>query len=1477
MATVLNQIVAFSAVAPGATVTLANTVNRNGIPCLPDIIGRDNLNFSIDATPVGSITVTNHSTSVADCNVWLWQQHSFDRAYGGVNPPFLNMTPQPFILDGAAAFTGGGGSGGTQYVFVFRPGGIMGGNVYPTWAPLVAAMNAVAGPTLIFFDDSLAPCVIPAGAWNMAETSWVGSSANGSIVEVAEGALLSGLRTITTNMRVTFSGTTPPVQDFKDDDVFWLRDNSTITTTGAGPFFQVTGPDGGSPILNCVLDSLLVTGTVPVLAVGNTGVSLTVQGMQGGGAQDNTISCVPGSDVVLQWLDGSGVLSELQPGVSGGVRTANPDFVRFGWRSIVTSSTTAQPNDFLRVDPSGGPLTITLPPAFNNRALVVVVKNTTVSTNAISIAPAGGDSIDNGGAYIIADSLGAAQFMSDGDGNWSVVATDLTTAVAASTQYVFVFRPGGTTSANVYATWGPLVAAANGVQGQKVIEFDDSLSPCVIPVGTWNMTDCIWESSTAGNATVTIPQGVTFTRLRYISDGVNVVFTGTTAPVADMTGLDSFILNTGATITTSGAGPFFSLTDPTGTATIAMVFANSLITGTAPIVSVDNATASVNVIVGTLCNLQDNTIAITTPGGAAQSVCVNSSAVISQTQPAATASAVINFTRLRWNINPILTGSGTATANDLIECDPTGGPVTVALPPALGIVGQQITVKNISSSTNGITALPTGADTIDGFSAYATNGPYDSLIYVSDGVSNWSVISGVPVVFPTPPSPGPFFVFAPSGPQHDNVFNHWPDLMTALGTFAGLKTILFNSNFGPIVIPAGGPYDMTDVTWSGDLSIDVTVTIADGAQFAKLRNITNNLQVVYSGTAALAPIADLTGTEVLTIDSNATLTTSSSGPLVTITAPTSSPSVRLLNGAALLTGTAPVAVVAVLVAGPILTIEVGALATLQANTLGATVADTIQVAPISSSSSIDETQSSVFGGVVFVNEINHRMTVMPSQAGGAVTLTTGNVFVPCDPSAFGFPINLPSAFNNRGMAIVIKNVTGSTNAITINASGGDNIDSAGSLTLNTAFASAYLISNGVDTWSVVEGGGAAVGGGTQYTFVFQPGGAPGANVFDNWTALTAVLGTVQGPKLVQFDDTFSSPCVIPPGAYDMTNVTWTGNGASNVATAVDVKDGVTFKLLREITGGVYVTYSGAGSPAPIEDITDQAALRITDNASVTTAGSGPFVRISDPSTDGSTVVFCGSGGSIPVGSTAVIEVSAGGFTPVVTVGELGQIEDKTLACTGGGALALRFASTSGFIDESQPAATIPTILSQENWKLNCGKVASADITTTITTIQQIDTSAGGHTITLPPAFNNRGNTVIVKSVTASPNKFIVMPAGSDTIDHATSLTVSLPFGYVWLVSDGVSNWDVVSVAGNIGLSKTFTYTASGLEGSAFTITIPGGMVSTNYLPQISNGDVASLLTFGFPVAGKTVSSFKVISSAALTTGDVLNVFVSTAN
>jgi len=124
-------------------------------------------------------------------------------------------------------------------------------------------------------------------------------------------------------------------------------------------------------------------------------------------------------------------------------------------------------------------------------------------------------------------------------------------------------------------------------------------------------------------------------------------------------------------------------------------------------------------------------------------------------------------------------------------------------------------------------------------------------------------------------------------------------------------------------------------------------------------------------------------------------------------------------------------------------------------------------------------------------------------------------------------------------------------------------------------------------WAVLSGGGA------QYVFVYQPGGVAVDNVYTDWPTLYGALSAFKGERLVEFDATFTSPCVIPAGVYALEDVIFTGNW-TRPNTAVQFDVGVVTTGLRHIRTSLLIT---AADPAvaPIADFTSASNTMLLDD------------------------------------------------------------------------------------------------------------------------------------------------------------------------------------------------------------------------------------------------------------------------------------------
>jgi hypothetical protein len=92
---------------------------------------------------------------------------------------------------------------------------------------------------------------------------------------------------------------------------------------------------------------------------------------------------------------------------------------------------------------------------------------------------------------------------------------------------LFLYRPGGPQGVNVFTDWASLMNAMEGQQGRKILEFDDTFSPCTIQAGTWPMTDVMWAGfgprPGLPRTQVTILSGAQFQDLRMIGGQITIV------------------------------------------------------------------------------------------------------------------------------------------------------------------------------------------------------------------------------------------------------------------------------------------------------------------------------------------------------------------------------------------------------------------------------------------------------------------------------------------------------------------------------------------------------------------------------------------------------------------------------------------------------------------------------------------------------------------------------------------------------------------------------------------------------------------------------------------------------------------------------------------------------------------------------------------------------------------------------------------
>lgn len=92
---------------------------------------------------------------------------------------------------------------------------------------------------------------------------------------------------------------------------------------------------------------------------------------------------------------------------------------------------------------------------------------------------------------------------------------------------------------------------------------------------------------------------------------------------------------------------------------------------------------------------------------------------------------------------PVVTNADSpymAQYNETVKVDPSGGAVTIVLPTPIGVEGQRVNVKNVTTDTTPITVQSVGAETLDGQPNQILTVAYERLIVESDG-ANYMVMT----------------------------------------------------------------------------------------------------------------------------------------------------------------------------------------------------------------------------------------------------------------------------------------------------------------------------------------------------------------------------------------------------------------------------------------------------------------------------------------------------------------------------------------------------------------------------------------------------------------------------------------------------------------------------------------------------------------------------------------------------------------
>lgn len=399
---------------------------------------------------------------------------------------------------------------------------------------------------------------------------------------------------------------------------------------------------------------------------------------------------------------------------------------------------------------------------------------------------------------------------------------------------------------------------------------------------------------------------------------------------------------------------------------------------------------------------------------------------------------------------------------------------------------------------------------------------------------------------------------------------------------------------------------------------------------------------------------------------------------------------------------------------------------------------------------------------------------------------------------------------------------------------------------------------------------------SQYAFVFQPGGVPLDNVYDDWATLVAAMSAISGPKLLQFDNSFSA-ILIPTGTWSVDDVTWVGRerqaAFSNNVIEVQFDDNAIVQGLRRIRN-LKLTATTL-TAAPIQDMADGDIFYIED-ASVISPGNYVFDFSSLGDEKFATIVLVDESQILQANGfgTAPIKVGNNDSALAIFVEKWSVLEPNTIDDGGGGGSQLEI-----FEDGQNNISVVQSFFGG-----GVAKFADLDSfnRTTNQTPLELDTASLNQypfgfdtTINLPPASWHPGGWLVVKNTYpagisgfASPTSaFVITPSGADTIDNRATYTLAAGAGSIILASDGVSNWEIIGAYSGQTTADTSASGSTPGAGAGESVEL-GGPTTPRF--QLADNQsytiVVSAVAKGLVAGNPNVQSFKRMFAVRKTAG-----------
>jgi hypothetical protein len=346
-------------------------------------------------------------------------------------------------------------------LFVFRPGGASGGNVFTDWQLLITAMAGVEGRKMLEFDDSLLPppafCEIPAGVWPMKDVMWAGFGPRPGIprttVHILSGAVFTNLRMIGGQITIVNKAKSPdpsPVSDFsplRDHLQIGLRDdcgNTQFVNQYDVPMFDLKSQPALFFVQNCLFGMPTADVPNPTPLIRHTGRSsvLAINLLGQNQTGQNLVSSAAGASVLFGALSSSAQVGVVQTSITndGGTYGFGPQgriqrlvIPRPPELPATTSQTINTPNVLVRCNGTHPGFTQVLPgiasgfgvggnvgvPLYTGGQELVVAEVS--GGSKLKVSPSGSDTIDGDTDPVHIGKHGSRTFASDGVSNWITI------------------------------------------------------------------------------------------------------------------------------------------------------------------------------------------------------------------------------------------------------------------------------------------------------------------------------------------------------------------------------------------------------------------------------------------------------------------------------------------------------------------------------------------------------------------------------------------------------------------------------------------------------------------------------------------------------------------------------------------------------------------------------------------------------------------------------------------------------------------------------------------------------------------------------------------------------------------------------------------------------------------------------------------------------------------------------------------------